>query len=213
MVSSGRYYFSDVESEVLLLVEGTDEVRFFYALLKSLGIGHIQIASVDGKDHFAPVLKNVLMTSRNYQRLRRLVLVRDADDNAQAAFQSLRSALTGAGLSVPSETFLRWAMGHPSVSIAILPDGESRGNLEDLCLRSLEGSAEYLSVLSCVDQYLDCRGESPDADSGAHSKARLHAYLAVGNRPGRRLGEAADAGAWDWNSPALQLLADFLRQL
>ena len=93
MVSSGRYYFSDVESEVLLLVEGTDEVRFFYALLKSLGIGHIQIASVDGKDHFAPVLKNVLMTSRNYQRLRRLVLVRDADDNAQAAFQSLRSAL------------------------------------------------------------------------------------------------------------------------
>ena len=94
MVSSGRYYFSDVESEVLLLVEGTDEVRFFYALLKSLDRGHIQIASVDGKDNFAPVLKNVLMTFRNYQRLRRLVLVRDADDNAQAAFQSLRSALT-----------------------------------------------------------------------------------------------------------------------
>ena len=213
MVTRGRFGFNDVEGESLLLVEGNDEARFFNAFLNYLNVRRVQIATVDGKDNFAPFLKNSVVASRNFARLQRLVLVRDADDDAQAAYQSLGSALTGVGLSVPPGRFLSWTDGRPAVSVAILPDGDSRGNLEDLCLRSIRGSGENGAALECVERYLNCRGVSPGAESGRVSKARLHAYLAVADEPGRRLGEAADAGIWDWNSPALQPLADFLRQL
>lgn len=213
MVNRGRIDFSDVESETLLLVEGNDEVRFFNAFLNFLNIRPIQITSVYGKDNFAPFLRNSVIVSRNFLQLKKLILVRDADDDAQAAFQSLGSALTGAGLPVPHDPFLNWATGYPFVSIAILPDGNSRGTLEDLCLRSIQDNDENSAALNCVEQYLICRGLSPGAESGWDSKARLHSYLAVGNRPGLRLGEAADAGVWDWGSPALRPLASFLGQL
>ncbi len=212
MVSRGAYRFNDVQSGSLLLVEGIDDARFFDAFLKSLSIGHVQIASVDGKDNFAPFLKNTLITARGYPNLRRLVLVRDADDNANAAYQSLQSALNGADLPVPSDSFLAWAQGQPSVSVAILPDGKSPGNLEDLCLQSIEGNHEGMNDLKCVDGYLLCRNPASIPES-KHSKARLHSYLAVADEPGRRLGEAADAGVWDWNSEALRPLAGFLSQL
>ena len=213
MVSRGRSGFNDVENETLMLVEGNDEIRFFNAFLNFLNIEQVQIASVFGKDNFAPFLKNSVVAARNFPELRRLILVRDADDDARAAFQSLGSALTAVGLPVPAGPFLSWATGHPSVSIAILPDGNSRGNLEDLCLRSIQDGGENSAALDCVERYLDCRGVPPGAESGQTSKARLHSYLAVADEPGRRLGEAADAGVWDWNSTALRPVADFLRRL
>ena len=213
MLGSSPYGFRDIEGKALLLVEGADEVRFFRAFLGRLEIDHVQIASVSGKDNFAPFLKNTLVNSPNYPLLERLTLVRDADESAQSAFQSLQSALLGAALPVPSEPFLTWADGQPSVSVAILPDGGSSGCLEDLCLQSLRHNANGDTVMACVDQYLSCRSEPPVVGSGRYSKSRLHTFLAVGERPGLRLGEAADAGIWDWESPVLQPLADFLRGL
>ncbi len=213
MVSSIPYGFRDIESEALLLVEGADEVRFFRAFFRSLEIDHIQLAAVDGKDGFAPLLRNTLINLPSFPELQRLVLVRDADDSVQSAFQSLQSALRGAELPVPSEPFLTWADGQPSVSVAILPDGGSSGCLEDLCLQSLRHNANGDTVMACVDQYLSCRSEPPVVGSGRYSKSRLHTFLAVGERPGLRLGEAADAGIWDWESPVLQPLADFFRRL
>ena len=208
MVSRDPYRFSDVKGDSLLLAEGRDDARFVDAFLKWLNISGPQTAAVDGVDNFAPFLKNTLATAPNYSKLRRLALVRDADANPQVAFRRLRSALVNAGLPAPFEPFTTYGAGDLSVSIAILPDGKSPGNLEDLCLRSVSDQ----SSLECVDQYLECRNPDGIVDSG-QSKARLHAYLAVGSRPGWRLGEAAEAGVWDWNSPALQPLAAFLSQL
>ncbi len=208
MVSLGRYQFRDVEGEALLLVEGADDARFFNAFLRQLNLCQVQIASVNGVNNFALFLKNTLVTARGYPNLRRLALVRDADSDAQAAYQSLRSALGGAGLPVPPAPFQVSATGQPYISLAILPDGKSCGNLEDLCLRSI-GDA---SALQCVDTYVACRNPG-GISAGALSKAKLHTYLAVAEEPGRRLGEAADAGVWNWNSPALQHLAAFLSQL
>ena len=208
MVSRGRYQFVDVEGQVILLVEGTDDARFFDAFLRHLNISQVQIVSVNGADNFAPFLKNTLITAPGYPKLRQLALARDADDNARAAFQSIGSALAGAGLPVPAAPFQTSAMGQLSVSVAILPDGETPGNLEDLCLRSVNDRL----ALECVEQYLACRNMG-SVPGGRLSEARLHSYLAVSDEPGLRLGEAADAGVWDWGSPALQPLGVFLSQL
>ena len=55
MVSRSQYHFDNARSDSLLLVEGIDDARFFAAFLKSLGIDHVQIAAVGGKDNFAPL--------------------------------------------------------------------------------------------------------------------------------------------------------------
>ena len=68
-----------------------------------------------------------------------------------------------------------------------------------------------------------CLSKVEPAISANHiAKARLHSYLSIGpvhttvegnitrRRPALRLGEAAEAGVWDWSSAAFQQVRDFL---
>ena len=209
MVTRGPFQFDDLKSDSLLVVEGIDDARFLNAFLKYIGIGYVQIAVAGGRDSFGAFLSGTLPRTRHVSRLRRLALVRDADLDAQAAFQSLCGLLSQAGWPAPPSPWTRHESGDLSVAVAIVPDGDGPGDLEELCLRSI---ADDEPVLNCVNQYLNCL-HSSGAHMGHQSKTKLYAFLAAGENPGRRLGEAADAGVWDWDSPALQPLADFLRQL
>ena len=207
------HFDSRVEQESLLLVEGIEDARFFTAMAHQLNRTDLQIVTVGGKENFRSFLVSTLLKSDNFSRLRRLGIVRDADSSAQSTLQSLQNALNHAQLPAPSRAWEPEQAGHLTVSLAILPDGSSQGNLEDLCLRSIQNSPES----TCVDQYVGCR-----VSTGAHiaenrlAKSKVHAYLAVGKdgaEPGLRLGEAAEAGVWDWGSPAFQPILNFLQNL
>lgn len=211
MVSRPPYQFIEVQSDSLLLVEGIDDARFMDAFLKSMNKSGIQIARVGGTPNFGPFLSGTLANARNLSQLNKLAIIRDADNDPQAAFQSLCALLTRANFHAPPQPWIALP-GRLSVSVAILPDENSTGNLEDLCLRALEENYEGMKALQCVDSYLFCRNPAIVPNS-QRSKARLHSYLAVADEPGRRLGEAADAGMWDWTAPALRPLATFLGQL
>lgn len=204
------FQFKHVEQDALLLVEGIEDAIFFDAFLHSLGQTNVQIASVNGKDNFRKFLIETLKRASKFQQLRRLGIVRDADTNASSTLQSLCNALTAAQLPVPSHP---WETAHVNglhVSLAILPDGTSPGNLEDLCLRSLENT----SALACVDQYIACRADAgADITDSQRAKAKIYTYLAVGSKPGLRLGEAAEDDVWNWDSPAFARVAKFLHQL
>ena len=67
MPGKAPFVFDDVEGDVLLLVEGIEDARFFRAFLRWLGKIDVQIAHVGGKDEFRPFLINIL---RNAQSLR-----------------------------------------------------------------------------------------------------------------------------------------------
>jgi hypothetical protein len=201
-------FFTDVYQTALLLVEGNDDARFLEALLRHLAVPDIQIATVDGKDNFRRVLADLLPKADNYHRLRRLGIVRDADNDSIATFQSIRGALASAQLPVPNRVWESAQSGNLAVTVAILPDGTSPGELEDLCLLSLEGHR----VMECIDEYMNCLANA-EAPGRRAAKSRLHAYLASGENPGLRIGEAADAGVWDWESTAFRSLAGFLRSL
>ena len=202
-----------MEQESLLLVEGIEDARFFTAIAHQLNRTDLQIVTVGGKDNFRSFLVSTLLKSDNFTRLRRLGIVRDADSSAQSTLQSLQNALVHAQLPTPSQAWAPEQAGHLTVSLAILPDGSSQGNLEDLCLRSIEKSPDS----TCVDQYVKCR-----VNAGAQiadnrlAKSKVYAYLAVGRDgadPGLRLGEAAEAGVWDWEDSAFQRIVDFLQNL
>ena len=212
MANRSPYHFNDVTSDSLILVEGIDDAKFVDAFLKGMGKGGVQIAEVKGVPGFRPFVTGTLIRAANFSMLQKLFLVRDADQNVGAAFQSIQSILRQANLPSPAQPWQSIQQGQLTVSVAILPDESSEGNLEDLCIRSIADKYEGSRALECVERYLCCRNPAIVPRS-KRSKAKLHSYLAIADEPGRRLGEAADAGVWDWESPALKQLADFLWQL
>lgn len=204
------FSLQDMESDSLLLVEGIDDARFFMAFLRDgLNTTNVQIVQVGGNQRFRTFLAETLLVSENLTNLRRLGIVTDADTNAAAAFQRIRSALADAGFPAPRQVWDTAQSNSLGVSVAVLPDGSAPGDLEALCLSSLAGDP----LTTCVDQYIAC-ARAAGRQISEPNKARLHAYLAAsGRQPGLRLGEAAAAGLWDWQSPAFNRIRQFLLDL
>lgn len=190
----------------LLLGEGKEEVRFFGALLQHLNISEIQVEEYGGKPKLASFLR-MAVGSPDFASLISVGVTRDADDDANAAFQSVCSALQSARLAVPNAPNTA-AIGGPSVSVFILPDNTNSGMLEDLCLSSVQTHAAY----SCLDGYFQCAANAGRVPNNM-SKARIHAWLASEIEPDRQLGVAAEAGSWPWMDPAFDLIRDFVKSL
>lgn len=125
-----------IEKSRVLVVEGRDEELFFTAFIDNckdkLNLPDIQILPVGGKSRLPGNLK-ALVKSPGFSEIISLGIVRDADEDARAAFQSVCSALRSAGLSAPPAPLVS-AGSNPSVSVIILPGDNNPGMLEDLCL-------------------------------------------------------------------------------
>jgi len=196
-----------IEKPELLIGEGKEEVRFFKKLLKELGMGDVQVEHYSGVDGLAAYL-HAQLARTGYDNLRALGVTRDADANAENALKSVCGALTSAGMPAPKRLG-EAASGPPRVSVFILPDGNSAGMLEDLCLSSVASDPG----IACVDAYLDCVKEAAKREPKNRAKARVHAWLATQQEPGKRLGEAAEADYWPLYDPAFDSLKRFLRSL
>ena len=191
----------------LLLGEGKDEVRLFQALLSHLAITDVQCLDYGGKSKLAGFL-NTLPTAPGYRDVVSLGVTRDADDSAAGAFSSACAGLRAAGLLEPGAPGVL-AAGKPSVCVMILP-GTATGALEDLVLASLDDDA----CMSCVTAFFQCAQTTADHfPTSSESKARLHAWLALQTVPDKRLGEAAQAGMFDWTRPAFSELVSFVQRL
>jgi hypothetical protein len=147
----------------VLAGEGIEEVRFFTALLKHLGLGQpealsreswivgdIQLLQVGGKDRFRARLKALVSVS-GFASVRSLGIVRDADIDPHATFLSVCDALKAANLTVPQYPALPMGQS-PQVAVMILPDPSTPGMLEDLCLRAVSEDP----AMHCVENYFDC---------------------------------------------------------
>ena len=187
-----------ITSDRVLVVEGEDERRFFGAFIKHHGLPEFQIMPIGGKTQLRAGIR-ALKAAPGFSEVSGLVVVRDADDNATHAFQAVAHALRDAELPVPKAPFAV-CQGRPRTLVLIIANVQGCGNLEDLCLASVSQDP----AIPCVDQYFDClRKAGLAASMGAHdSKARAQAFLASRQRPGLRLGEAAEAGYWPFDSPA-----------
>jgi hypothetical protein len=112
----------------LLLGEGKDEKRLLEALLKHLRIDGVQVAEYGGKDRLHKFL-GTLRILPGLDRLRRLAITRDADDNFAAALQSVQNSLKQKSFASP-ECCGEIVDDRPDVLIFLLPDGRSQGMLE-----------------------------------------------------------------------------------
>jgi len=193
----------------LVVVEGNDDKRFFEALLKHLQLTNVQCIALGGRDEMRKTETwRALMATPGFSGLEAIAIIRDADESPQSAFQSLRDILGNVGLPQPAAPF-QVQHSAPKVCILIMPDAHSQGELEDLCLRALTGKP----VLECVEQFFQCVQQHGDSLPPKIAKAKLHAYLSSRKEPGRRIGEAAEAGDIPLDSQAFQQVIQVLKSV
>ena len=201
-----------IRSDRLLLVEGRDEVNLFDALLKhcfgAVGSEDIQIIPAGGKHSFRKNLTAIAAAARARPTLRAVSAVRDADNDATSAFQSVCDALRHVGYEPPA-AHGEVSSGDPAVGVFILPDGAEAGAVETLCRRSVAGA----DASRCVEAYIECLKENDVMCSRNEDKTFAHAWLAAGEDPVARVGEGALQGVWDFDSDAFADLSAFLRNL
>ena len=167
-------------------------------------VENIQVEAYEGKNKLPDYLA-ALVLRPGFGDLNSLGVTRDADNNAQSGFDSVRDALRRIGLAAPS-THVAIEQGKPQVGIFILPDGQSLGMLEDLCLASL---ASHPSM-QCLDDYFNCIQRQTGRLPNNLSKARIHAWLSSQERPDLPLGLAAEKGYIDWSNAAFDPIKKFL---
>ncbi len=191
-----------------LLVEGEDDKRIFECLLRQTGSEDFQVTQFGGKHNLRAFLVN-LTAMDDFSTVKSIGIVRDADDNAKGVVQSIRDSLRRSDLPSPRST-LQMVKGdsRPDVVYLVVPHGDERGAIEDVCLKSVQKDH-----LRCVDKYMQCLDEVTPNGYEPVSKSLAHAYLATRERPGLRVGEAADAGYWDFDSPSFQPLRELISLL
>jgi len=206
-----RPHVPAITARRLLLVEGEDERRLVETLLRQddlVQVPEIQVVMCWGVTRLRAVLA-VLRDDAAFRDVLDVGVVRDADDDPAAAFQSaadaVKSVLPGVGPTAHGEFA---EAGGVRRGIFVVPDGVSPGALEDLCLLSVDGDP----AVPCVGEYIKCVTEAGFKPRPL-GKARTHAFLASRERPYLRLGEAAEAKVWDLGHPVWNPLKDFLRDL
>lgn len=199
---------SPITYSKVLVVEGMTAFQLFKALIGEMGLlNAIEIRNFGGITDFAVFLEALIATP-GFVDVVSIGIIRDAEDNAINAFTSICNSLTRAGLDAP-EIVGTTTLGEPKVSIFILPDCESPGMLETLCMRAIGNDA----AISCIAQYLDCLTRETECKPNPIDKAQVQAFLASRPRPGLLLGEAAHAGYLLWNDPAFDPVKNFLQSL
>lgn len=187
-----------IKQAKLLVVEGNDDKRLFNALLRHIGVSEIQVVDAGGKDNIRQTLK-VIKQSRGFSKVTSIGVVRDADANAGSALQSVQDALRDASLPSPDAP-LSLAGTDRRVAVLIAPHGEPSGTIEDVCLESVAGDA----AMGCVQGYFSCLNDNAVEQPNNLSKAKAQVFLASREHTGLRLGEAAEAGYWDFDHIAFE---------
>lgn len=201
----------EIQANRLLLVEGKDEVNLLGRLIKDClkddGQG-IQILDVGSKDNFRPNLMAIKIAAQSETTLRSIGIIRDADDNPKGSFDSVCGSLRSAGYEPPA-AHAEFSNATPSIGVFIVPDGSQPGAIETLCRRSVEDE----DAAKCADEYMECLKTHDALQSKNADKTFAHAYLAAMEDPVARVGEGAQQGVWDFQSPAFDALSQFVRDL
>lgn len=200
-----------IRAKKILGVEGKDEKSFFTALLKHLKISDYQIEPVGGKDQFPKKFPALLKTSGFFAPdesplVTHVAIVRDK--NEDEAFKSISNIVATAGLKPPTK-HSTFSDGNPKVGIFIMPGHKVKGTmLEDLCLKTVENHP----AMKCVNEFASCASALETKPKNI-SKAKAQTFLAAQPEIVNSVGLGAQKNYWDFESPALDELKQFLSNL
>ena len=203
-----------IQAKKQLLVEGRTPEIFFREWVEAIGLkGQVEVRDYQSLSQLTDYLK-VFTGYKEFRELPvdSLGIIRDAEDQpAASAFNSVCSSLRAVGLNRPEKPCV-FSDGMPKTGIFVLPDCERAGMLETLCWSVLQADAKYAGQLTCATAYLDCL-RAAKVEVHNETKAKVWAYLAGTGRFDPMVGRAAQAKLWDWTSPVLRPLSEFLKSL
>ncbi|MCR4315420.1 MAG: DUF4435 domain-containing protein [Planctomycetes bacterium] len=191
----------------LLIVEGKDEEELFSAILGK-NLESVQVMPIGGKTKLSENLKS-LCNQRGFETVEKIAVIRDADEDPDAALVSVHGSLRKCGLTAPSRELI-FEGNNPSVAITVLPGNKKKGRLENIVKESLLESDEA----ACVEGYFSClREKNAFAPQSDGAKSWVTVYLASKEDDFLRLGHAAQRGLLDFSHEAfasLHILIDSL---
>lgn len=187
----------------IIAVEGKDDANFFNALLRHIKITDVDIREVGGKIQFRDKLPALFRTP-GFSEVSIFAVIRDADNNAEAALESIKNILKKEGFNPPKK-MNSFSGKSPEVGIFIMPGNSEKGMLEDLCLKTVENNP----VMTCVKPFIESclKLQSPPSNI---AKASAQAFLAAMPEIVNSVGVGAEKGYWNFNSPMLDELKRFL---
>lgn len=205
-----------IQLKKVLAVEGLDDKNFFGALLKHMNITGIDIREVGGKDQFKirlPALKLArgFLKADGSPSITHLAIVRDK--NSDDAFNSIVEILKHEEF-IPPKNHGQFSTGNPNIGVFIMPGETVEGTmLEDLCLKTVEKN----KAIPCVEDFASCVSTLPTPPKNI-SKAKVQVFkaqvfLAAQPEAVDSVGLGAQKKYWDFESPALAELKQFLNNL
>ena len=202
----------------LILCEGRDEWGFLVKYLNSEALSEyselstiVQVEDFGGNEELSTKLQ-LWSRTPGFEQIKTLVVIRDAERNAEGAVQSIMSAFRNANLPIPPSPGCLEKTDHLSTGFLLFPSCDNHPQnetLEDLCLSILE-ETDY-SVLNEINGFLHSLQDQGLRSFPHEFKSKLHTYFSVTDDfVSLKIGEAAEAGAFDWSSQKLNSLRDFL---
>jgi len=124
--------------------------------------------------------------------LQRLAVIADADDDPNARWESVKSAIARAGVSGFGQLEGKGAVldqpSQPVVGIWLMPGNGKQGYLEHLLAEMIDvGDQLWPYAVACVEGLSAVERRFPSARS---KKAEVHTWLAWQESPGARISEA-----------------------
>lgn len=223
-ISETRGKNTEIRKRHLILCEGKDELFFLIAYLNSDHLSKtpgfsedIQVLDFGGNNDLPEYLA-VLKVTSGFDKVKTLLIVRDAEKDASLAVQQIKKGLRNNGFAAPDGPH-RWVRDEENnginIGFLLFPgcnEDPVAGTLEDLCL-SILNQPDAPELLEAVDGFLDRLEGGRGREFGHRFKTRLHTYLAVSDDyVGMKIGEAARAGAFGWNNEKLMPLREFIQE-
>jgi hypothetical protein len=195
----------------ILLVEGKNDAHVMYALCQHHRLPEKFKVEAAGS---VEDLLDLIRVRPKESDLDRLAVILDADDDLPARWAQVRARAAHAGYSdIPDQPIERGtllvARDLPRLGVWLMPNNQLPGMLEDF-LTFLVPSTD--PSLPLVDQFLNGIPTPARRFRPAHRpKARIHAWLAVQEEPGKPLGQAITARYLDAESAVIEPFLVWLR--
>ena len=207
-----------IKKQHIIFCEGEDEKWFLIWFLNSQELADnpfysndIQVISFGGNEELSDKLELLTITP-GFETIKSLLVIRDAEKNAEGAVRKIQDSLGNVQLPVPDGPG-KWAIDGKKVGFLLFPNCDQsveNGTLEDLCLSILKEEGHSI-ILDKVQSFLALLKEKHQRPFPHEFKSMLHTYFSVTDDfIGLKIGEAAKACAFDWNSDKLAFLKSFL---
>ena len=210
-----------IHKKHLILCEGIDAWKFLVRYLNSPALQENPFFSEDieafdfGGNEDLNAYLTALKGIEGYSDVVSLLVIRDAELDAQTAVRQIQNALRANNLDVPAAQG-QWTEGVPKTCFLLFPalgTEERPGTLEDLCLTILDDTAAETPIEE-IDTFVEHLEQNRTQPFSHRHKTRLHTYFSVNNTfVGMKVGEAADAGAFNWSHSNLNPLKDCLSKM